>query len=332
MTTNADLVIVSRSCFDLLWQHCSNCHHLGDQQRAFLQEHHVKIPYTPPPQEPASTRRKNLLNPSTTSSSELLKSKKGGRKKKKHRVRDWFLQNAPKAGQWHNRQVNVVGGAKNYEAVVQSLIERSKVSSLEETHQNCPESENDLVMIGTKLAVLADSSLRNGALQKHFSYFQALLFLSYCGLLEKRGFSYETIDQITQHVSCFREMDRRRLRSQALKINILICKLAESGWTIYRATELFLISSTPVSLSSLEETYSHLGPLSPTYLLNFDEKGFQCILEVLTRSEYVQHDFSDCLMPEYTIPGLISHMVHVSNAVNALSYQTRSAVESTING
>jgi hypothetical protein len=244
MTTNTDLVIVRRSCLDLLWQHCSNCPDFGDQQRAFLREHHVEIPYAPPPDEPAPKRRKTLPDPPDAESSEPLKSSKE-RRKKKHRARDWFLQNAPKASQWHNRQINIVGEAKNYEAVIQSLTERSKVDALEEPSQENPESENDLVVIGIKLAVLADSSLKNEALQKPFSYFQALLFLSYCGLLEKRGVPYEAIDQITQHVSCFREMDRRRLRSQALRVNLLIRELVKSGWTIYRATELFFISSLP---------------------------------------------------------------------------------------
>ena len=241
MTTNADFVTVRRSCFDLLWQHCSNCHHFSDQQRAFLQEHLVEIPSALPRHEPTSKRRKTLPKPTATASSELLKSKKEDRKKK-HRARDWFLQNASKASQWHDTQVNVVGEAKNYEAVIQSLTERSKVNTLEAPNQGYSESENDLVAIGIKLPVLADFSLKTETLQKTLSYFQALLLLSYCGLLEKRGVSYETVDQITQHVSCFREMDRRRLRSQALKVNLLICKLVEGGWTIHRATELFLIS------------------------------------------------------------------------------------------
>jgi hypothetical protein len=34
----------------------------------------------------------------------------------------------------------------------------------------------------------------------------------------------------------------------------------------------------------------------------------------------VKHDFSDCFRPEYTIPGLITYMVHVANAAIALSY------------
>ena len=204
----------------------------------------MEIPYAPPPDEPTPKRRKTLPDRPAAESSEPPKSSQE-RWKKKHRARDWFLRNAPKASQWRNRQINIVGEAKNYEAVIQSLTERSKVDTFEEPSQGYPESESALVVIGTKLAVLADSSLKNKTLQKSFSYFQALLFLSYCGLLEKRGFAYEAVDQITQHVSCFREMDRRRLRSQARRVNQLIRELVKGGWTICRATELFFISSFP---------------------------------------------------------------------------------------
>ena len=144
MTTNADFVIVQRSCFELLWQHCSNCHHFSDQQRAFFQEHHVEIPYAPSRHEPASKRRKTLPKPIAMVSSEPLKSKKEGWKKK-YRARDWFLQNAPKASQWHDTQINVVSEAKNYEAIIQSLTERSKVNNLEALNQRYFESENNLV-------------------------------------------------------------------------------------------------------------------------------------------------------------------------------------------
>ena len=65
---------------------------------------------------------------------------------------------------------------------------------------------------------------------------------------------------------------------------------------------------------------SHLDPLSPTSLLSIDEEGFQGVSKTLTKDEYVKHDFSDCLRPEYTIPGLITHMINVANAAIALSY------------
>ncbi|KAF2180286.1 hypothetical protein K469DRAFT_593095, partial [Zopfia rhizophila CBS 207.26] len=102
-----------------------------------------------------------------------------------------------------------------------------------------------LVWVGEKLALLTDASLKANALQRSFSYFQAFLFLSYCGLLESRGISYEAVGRLTQYVSSFREVDRRRLRSQALRVNILVQELVERGWNICRATELFFLSWFP---------------------------------------------------------------------------------------
>lgn len=47
--------------------------------------------------------------------------------------------------------------------------------------------------------------------------------------------------------------------------------------------------------------------LSLTYLMNIpNDENSQSILEHLKRDEFVKHDYSDCLKPEYTIPGLIT--------------------------
>ena len=73
-------------------------------------------------------------------------------------------------------------------------------------------------------------------------------------------------------------------------------------------------------ISTLDITDFHLDPLSPTSLINIDEEGFQCVLKTLIKDEYVKHDFDDCLRPEYTIPGLITHIIHVAKAAIVLSY------------
>ncbi len=242
MTANSEFVTVRKSCLDLLWQHCHNCPNFGDQKRAFLQKCHTEIPYAPPREEPASKRRKTLPDLRAAEPTEPLNSSRKGRKKK-DRARDSFLRNTPKASQWHRRQIEIAGAASKYEAAIQSLTGGADFNAFEKPAEEDPNSENGLVVIGVKLALLANSALENVALQKSVSYFQALLFLSYCGILEKRGFSYETVDRLTEHVSCFRELDRRRLRSQALRVNLLIHELVIGGWTIYRATELFFIST-----------------------------------------------------------------------------------------
>ncbi|MCJ1423578.1 hypothetical protein MMC29_001462 [Sticta canariensis] len=296
MVANDEFVTVRKSCLDLLWQHCHSCPGFGDQERVFLQKCHTEIPSAPPREAPASKRRKTLPDLCAVEPTEPLNPSRKSRKKK-DRARDSFLQNTPKASQWHKRQIEVAGTASRYEAAIQSLTGGADFNAFGKPAEKDPHSENGLVVIGVKLALLANSALENVALQKSVSYFQALLFLSYCGILEKGGVSYDTVDQLTGYVSCFRELDRRRLRSQALRINLLIHELVTGGWTIYRATELFFIN-----------------PLSPSYLLGINEEGFQSILMQLTEDEYVRHDFSDCFRPEYTIPGLIAHMIHVADA------------------
>ncbi len=77
--------------------------------------------------------------------------------------------------------------------------------------------------------------------QKSFATFQALILLSYCEVLRKRGVLQETLDPIIQHIGG-RQCDRRRLLNSALWINGVIVALVSHGWTIYRATELFFIA------------------------------------------------------------------------------------------
>ena len=121
----------------------------------------------------ASKRRKTPFNSSVVKSSKHLKK----RRKKKQRVIEKFLQNTSKVSQWHDRQINIVREARIYETIIQSFTKRSKVNILEESSQKYSKSENDLVVIEIKLAVLANDSLKNETLQKSFSYFQAFPFL-----------------------------------------------------------------------------------------------------------------------------------------------------------
>ena len=321
MTINAEFVIVRRSCLDLLLQHSHGCHGFSDQQRGFLRKHHIEIPRASLPDEPGSKRK----TPHEPGAAERPSKE---RRKKKDKAKDWFLRNVPKAKQWHSKQIKIVGAVAAYEVAIRSLTDRSQVGVIKKPSQENRESEDGLVAIGVRLAALTDSSLKGEVLQKRFSYFQALVFLTYCGLLERKGFSYETVDKITQIVSSFREMDRRRLRSHALRVNTFIHELVKGGWTVYRATELFFISS------SLKSCFDHrisnlcLDPLSPTYLLSINEDGFQCIHEQLTKDEYVKHDFNDCFRPQYTIPGLIAHMIQMTNTGDTLSYQPHPVIKS----
>lgn len=224
MATDTELVVVRKSYLSLLQDHCNCCPSLGVRQRITLLENYVEIPYTPKER----TKRKHPTSLEGRS--------------KKLQARDSFLRNLPEVSQWRSRQEHVVGGVEKYEETIRCLIRGNKVNVAEEPSRRLVESQDHLILIGRRLALWTDASLRAEALQRSFASFQAFLFLSYCGLLEKRGISHEVVDQITQCVSSFRESDRNRLRSHALRVNVFIQELVERGWSIHRATELFFLS------------------------------------------------------------------------------------------
>ena len=52
-----------------------------------------------------------------------------------------------------------------------------------------------------------------------------------------------------------------------------------------------------------------------------DNESPQSIIQYLTRDEFVKHDYSDCLRPEYTIPGLVASLLDACNTTaNKPSY------------
>jgi hypothetical protein len=97
-------------------------------------------------------------------------------------------------------------------------------------------------MVGQSLASLTSSSLKNAALQKSFAYFQVLIFLSYCEFLRQKKVSYEVIDKLIQTITNIRERDRKALLDSIVWIHHLVVELVRTGWSLYRATELFFIS------------------------------------------------------------------------------------------
>lgn len=56
-----------------------------------------------------------------------------------------------------------------------------------------------------------------------------------------------------------------------------------------------------------------------------NNENLQSILKHLKTDEFMKHDYSDCLRPEYTIPGLIASLLDTSNiTADNLSYGFRS--------
>ena len=53
----------------------------------------------------------------------------------------------------------------------------------------------NLFELAKRFTLLTKSSLPDAKLRKSFANFQALILLSHCEVLRKRGIAYETIDQ-----------------------------------------------------------------------------------------------------------------------------------------
>ena len=134
-----------------------------------------------------------------------------------------------------------LNSARQYEEVIRAFIGSTNLEFKREPWQIGGHLENELVDLAERFALLTKSSLTNAKLQRSFANFQALILLSYCEVLRKRGIPYEDVDRIIQHITNAREWDRRRLLDSALWINKIIVELVGHGWTIYRATELFFI-------------------------------------------------------------------------------------------
>jgi len=72
--------------------------------------------------------------------------------------------------------------------------------------------------------------------------------LSYYSFLKVNGIQENDINRILQRVTAARENDCRRLLLRSTRINELICELVQSGWSLFRATELFFNSMCSILL------------------------------------------------------------------------------------
>jgi hypothetical protein len=245
---------------------------------------------------------------------------------------DWFLRNAPKATEWRKRQTKLkLNTVEQYEQAIRAFTDRTNIIVEREPYQGDGHSEHELVDLAERFALLTRGSFNNAELQRSFATFQTLVLLSYCHVLRKRDVPYETVDRIIQYVTG-REYDRRRLLDSALWINGLIVALVSNGWTIYRATELFFIGVFS-KLFTYEVELTHASDaLSLTNLTNIhNNENSQLILEHLKTDEFVKHDYSDCLRPEYTIPGLIASLLDTCNeTANRIPYGSGPTAKATL--
>jgi hypothetical protein len=252
-------VIVQKSLFDCLRQHCDCCPDFTEPLQDLSDGRVVVIPWGRPSREPSKKRKKlhgsepqESIQPSCSSQQpgpqqpepqqhELKRARAKG--PRKNEAADWFLRNAPKATEWRRRQIELeLNTAAQYEEVIRAFTGRTNITPKREPYQGNGYSENELVNLAERFALLTRNSLANAKLQKSIATFQALILLSYCEVLRRWGVPYETLDRIIQHIAD-RESNRRRLLASALWVNGVIVDLVSHGWTIYRATELFFLGA-----------------------------------------------------------------------------------------
>ncbi|KAF1992777.1 hypothetical protein P154DRAFT_568403 [Amniculicola lignicola CBS 123094] len=221
-------------------------------------------------------------------------------KRRKDKAKESFLKNLPQSDQWRKRQVDIVSTETEYTRIIRSFFTNHAVAEATTADTQEIQHPNQLIAVGLNFALLTDSSLKKSALQKSLSYFQALVLLSYCAVLIHSGVERHEVDKVMASVAMFGAIDYNKLRAGVLRVNRRINKLVEAGWTISRATELFF-----------------LNPISPTYLVQLSAESWDSICTSLKGVEY---NFIECFTPEYSIPGLILHMIRRGNAASKLSY------------
>ncbi len=351
MATDNDFVIVQKRLFDSLRQHCEDCSGFGEQLQDLSDGRVVffgepssgepsskkrKTPHGAGPQEPScssqqpesqlpsqSPQQPESQLPSQPSNKKPKNADAKGQKPRKNAAVDWFLRNAPTATEWRKRQTDLeLNTVEQYEQAIRAFTDRTNVIVERQPYQGDKRPEHELVNLAERYALLTRDSLTNAKLQKSFATFRALILLSYCEVLRKRGVLQETLDPIIQHIGG-RQCDRRRLLDSVLWINGVIVALVSHGWTIYRATELFFIGVFFKLFTCEVELIPISDAISITYLTHIRDIGnLQLILGHLKKDEFVKHDYSDCLGPEYTIPGLIVSLLDACNiTANKPSYE-----------
>jgi hypothetical protein len=154
---------------------------------------------------------------------------------------DLFLRNIPSASAWRGKQIQVgLSGVDEYKNVVQAFIGNGDVEK-ELSHGGLL-PENEVFGRAIRYPSLPKSCPAKSELSRASSNFQALVLLSLCVYLDKKGIPAKTTDPIIQLITNAGVDRRLRLLRSADDINDLIAELVDRGWSIYRATELFFIS------------------------------------------------------------------------------------------
>lgn len=214
-------VTVKKSHFDRLREHCERCpdfheqlhavvislpsssgkpfkkrkilHGLGSQE-ASRPSHSSQQPEPQSPSHPSRESRSQLsarsLNAPQCQNPKGPRAKRPQKrlqqKPRKIEAVNWFLQDAPKATEWRQRQIELdLNTAEQYKQTIRAFIDSTNVLVIREPYQSREHLEHELVDLAKRFALLTKASLTNAKRQRLFATFQALILLSYCEVLRK---------------------------------------------------------------------------------------------------------------------------------------------------
>lgn len=188
MAVDDEFVIVRRSLFDYLRQHCEHCPDFNELQdlsvacvvsgypsgepsskkRKILHRSEPQELSQSEPQQPSQRSRESrsqLLSESSNTSRSKNPKSVGAKGPRKNEAVDWFLRNAPKATEWRKRQTELeLNTVEQYEEVIRAFTDRTNVIAKREPHQRDGHSENQLVDLAERFALLTKKSLTNAIL------------------------------------------------------------------------------------------------------------------------------------------------------------------------
>ncbi|KAF2103231.1 hypothetical protein NA57DRAFT_52758 [Rhizodiscina lignyota] len=298
MEKREGFVIIRRLAFDKLRQHCETCTHFDGSSQFpvailddnFLADYqHFTDNTLQQLEDILNSSQKSQQHEPNPTKAQHTEPEEGGERGDSREVRR-FMKNFPGPNVWHERQKELeLDPATEYEKIVRKFI--TDVSHTQDAQEQQRQSGNELVLLGQRLARVTAS--RNDA----FASFRALLLLSYCAFLKTTGV---TDGEIVQLISTSAELKFRpwSLVRGAECVNRCITALVTAGWTIFRATELFLINS-----------------LSPSDLSRIaSDANYRSLLDHLIQETKSYKDGNwNCLSPRYTIPGLLWEMLASSS-------------------
>jgi hypothetical protein len=228
--TSSNLVTVSKDYLEFLQKHLRECLYVVQANASATRS-------SPHPPKGANSKKRKRADNSEAKLGSALAS---------------FLENSTEPPERAARKLRLAWGVEQDRVEQDSRILCSftskSVANSTATSQEEVRPENELVALGIELAQSTESSQTLANVQQTKSNCQLLILLSYCSFLKANGIQENDINRILQKVTTARENNRRRLLLRSTRINELICELVQSGWSLFRATELFFKSMCSILL------------------------------------------------------------------------------------